>query len=190
MGRRPRLPDKVKASLKGKAKTSRSTIAVRKLEKTRESFLEIWSDPLDTRTEEEMAEELKVELSQLRTWRRDPIFYETATKRFKESFNANTIPVLRNLVSLAIRYKSLSASKLLLQAMGAIQDGGLFVQINNNGGNGKPDDISKMDDDTLDREINRLSAEVYPLDVRLCKGKMYPIEDAYVEEVKDADSES
>jgi hypothetical protein len=77
----------------------------------------------------------------------------------------------------------MGASKLLLQVLGVIQDKGTSINIFSGGGNGSDSSLSQLNDDDLDKEINRLSAEVYPLDVRAHGGKIYPIEDAYVEEV-------
>lgn len=147
------------------------------IETAREKFLELWSDPLDLRTEEEIAEELSVHPAQLKKWRSDPAFYEPATEKFQKAFRGSVIPILKNLFRQVEKHKSLGATKVLLQLLGMLEGQGTKINIMNvgtaGGGNSPAVDFT---DEELDLEIHRLVTETMPEDVEYVNRKIVPLE--------------
>lgn len=147
------------------------------IETAREKFLELWSDPLDLRTEEEIAVELHVHPMQLKKWRSDPAFYEPATERFQKAFRGSVIPILKNLFRQVEKHKSLGATKVLLQLLGMLEGQGTKINIMQvgTGGSGSSPAVDFTDEE-LDLEIHRLITEAMPEDVVYVEGKVIPLE--------------
>lgn len=149
------------------------------MEEVRSRFMEIWSDPMDTRNEREIAEELGVTIETLKSLRLDPRFYEAATFKFQQSFKSNLIPIFKNLVNQAVKYRSIGASKILLEILGLLEGRGTKVQVNNY--QGRNIDTSSLTNEELESEIHRLEIELFPSDLRIKNCKVLPrlIEDTH-----------
>lgn len=159
------------------------------LEKVRQQFLEIYSDPTNTMELAAIAERLHVSPALLLKIKSDRSFAIEAKNRFQALLPVVGMDVLKSSIGQAKRGSS-SATRLVMEALGVVQ-GRNGVNINMFTG-GSPstqesgEDFSKLSDDDLDREISSLFGIAYPTDVLLSRGKVVPSEEVIEAEVLSA----
>jgi hypothetical protein len=130
-------------------------LAVESLQTKRDEFVRIWSDPTDGRTESEVAKALGVETALVRSWRSDPLLMASVEQQFRSALRGDAVSLWRSLRRSA-EAGSLGASRLLLETMGVIEGkgGGAFGAPG--AAQGGPTAGSELNDQELDREIQRL----------------------------------
>jgi len=156
------------------------------MRKIRQTYLELWSDPMNTQEEKEIAKELGVPISQLVTWRLDPSFHEAAYKRYRSALQSSIVPVLRKLV-LRAHKGDREAVRQFLEITGVVASKGPTINQFNLGGQGdtfQSQMVRDLSDDDLDREIGQAFAHLYSSDLQVAGGKVIPIEDAEFVSIK------
>lgn len=157
-----------------------------RMHEIRQRYLELWSDPMNTQEEREIARELEVPISQLVTWRLDPSFHEVAYKRYRSALQSSIIPVLRKLV-LRAHKGDREAVRQFLEITGVVASKGPTINQFNLGGQSdsfQSQMVRDLSDDDLDREIGVAFAHLYSSDIQVTGGKVLPIEDAEVVSIK------
>lgn len=156
------------------------------LTQIRQTYLERWSDPMNTQSEGDLSQELGVPISQLVTWRMEPSFYEVAYRRYSSALRSSVVPVLRKLVIRA-HEGDREAVRQFLEITGILQSKGPTINVLNTGGTTdsfQSSMIRDLSDDDLDREIGQAFTHLYSSDIRVEGKVVAPIQDAEVVEVK------
>lgn len=153
-------------------------------------YLEIYSDATDTRTDEEVSQELGVDPSQLLRWRDDPEFAAEADFRFAQSLaRGGKIMIFKKLVQQS-KGGSTASTRILLESLGQLKQKG-DVTINVGGGASHPyaDVVESLSDSELDSEIGRLLELTSPGDVMLRSKRVMPVSEAEYETVGSVEAE-
>lgn len=168
-------------------------------ESVAQAVAEAWSDPLDMRTDAELAAELDVSPAVLRALRRDEDFYAQVVDSFRRQLPQLLPEVLKSLIASARTRRNVASAKLLLEALGLIEGGGTKITVFQGGGGsgGSGFDFSRLSDMELDRTILAFQREAFPGDVEMMGGRVVPsweygagVVDAVCEDVAEAEEGS
>ncbi len=165
--------------LKSKVKKPLTSTQISKL---KEKYLDIYSDPLDTSTDNEIAERLDVNINYILKWRNDPEVVTVGWSRFQPAFQNIKVPLMKDLIRQAIKGKSQKANEKLLEVLGVLSSNKNGTQVNvfNMGSNSSSivaQALEKLTDEELSSEILRLQSSIQVEDVAFHKGKVVPVKD-------------
>lgn len=153
-----------------------ASVAVVDISKAKSKFLEIYSNPMDLRDDQEVAKALGVQPAKLAEWRNAPSFFEVGERKFNQNFRGSLVTIKKTLLTQALVHKSSSAMRTVLEMLGQIEGKAGTVNILNMNGQVQDNGLNKLTDEELDDEITlRLSATA-SADVRLHQGKVVPAE--------------
>jgi hypothetical protein len=146
-------------------------------EKLLRKVFEAFSNPLDMRTDNQLAADLGVEPVELTRVRSDPAFMQQVTRTFDRLLVGVKPEIMKCLLrSVQAGGKDSSANaKILLQALGVLDTGKVVVNVN--GGEGFADPFAKMSSYEIDAEIQRLVVETVPSDIMFSGGQVVPYEE-------------
>jgi hypothetical protein len=148
----------------------------------RAKVFEAFSNPLDLRLDEELAEEFGVDIVVIQRFRMDPIFMDPVNVTFHQALQHVKPTLFKTLIRDVIHggRNKMASAKLLLQSMGAIGGDGTTVNVNLNGA--AKDEMSSLTSAEVDSEIHRLLMETSPIDVLFKENKVVVAEYEAIED--------
>lgn len=154
------------------------TCSVLSLTDLREKFLQVYSDPTDSRSIEKLARQWSIQTKQLLAWKSDPAFVQEAAVRYRRLLPGLLIDIQKALTVRAAE-GGVTASRLLLEIHGILKGkGDVNVQVNT--GSPESSAIAKLSDGELDTMIEQLVQCTSPSDVLLQNGEVVSIPEAEV----------
>ena len=144
------------------------------------------SNPLDLRTDYEIALEEKIEFTALKEMKSNPVFMSKVNQRFRQLMGNVQVDLIKSLIrdALSGNRSAVASAKLLLQSMGLVTEGNTIVNFNGSTttSSNSADYAAKLSDLEVDAEISRLSLEITPEDLMYQDGKFIEVNPTYTEQ--------
>mgnify|MGYP001436799197 FL=1 len=165
----------VKRNTKTRGLVPSKTIQVLSEEERKILLAQAVGNPLDFRTDEEMAAAFGYSDSQYQVIRRSKAFNHLVEETFRESLPGVKVDIFKRLARLATQNSSIPASRLVLQWLGEIDSPGTVKVLGGGTGGSSDNTISQLSPEELDKTIVRLLRDTNPEDVSLEGWKVTPV---------------
>ena len=156
-------------------KKEETSIVPKDLDEIKLKFLALYSDPLDTSTDKELAEKLDIPVSLVSSFKTDTELASIGWSKFQPAFQNIRIPLMKDLIRQALVHKSQKATEKLLEILGILQGKGnttVNVFSMNTSTGLVTQTLEKLTDQELDKEILRLQESIAVDDIVYLDGQV------------------